>query len=80
MTDDDSRMITAAEAELEFGVPQNTLKQWVHREKLAPVVRGKRPHLFYAGDVERCLDASPRRLNAAQAAQAWRFMHRTGVV
>lgn len=53
----DDTLLTAKQAEDLLGVRPNTLKQWVYREHLAPLVRGVRPHRFRLADVEECMDA-----------------------
>lgn len=46
-----NRTLTSKEAQEAFGVEPNTLKQWVHREKLAPVGKQGRENLFAYWDV-----------------------------
>ncbi len=38
--------LTTAQAGTVLGVPEPTIRQWVHRGKLAPIRRGTRPLLF----------------------------------
>lgn len=61
--------LTTAEAGAVLGVPEPTIRQWVHRGKLAPIRRGARPLLF-AEDAVDALQAGQWRAQQRFAA-AW---------
>lgn len=54
----DDRFVSARQIEDLLGVSPNLINQWVYRDRLAPIVKGKRPHLYRLSDVEDILDGA----------------------